>query len=354
MIAGEFAVLQPYHHLMVLAVNRYVYATIEKTEKNRLTLSDFHLDNLEFGFDGNHVEIYSDDPRIRFVGNAMSIVYTYLNERQIEIAPVSLSIKSELDDESGIKYGLGSSAAVVTSVINAILNSFLSDEPSKELIFKLSAISHVITQGNGSGADIAASTYGGMLYYSSFQAEWLLDEYKRAKSISDLVEKDWKYFSVKPIEFPKGVQFCVGWTGNAASTAKLVDEILHLKEVNPTSFNNFLSHSKQAVEWFSTGMETKNIPLLLKGVKENRSALATVGNEADVLIETPKLAKLCDLAEKLDGAGKPSGAGGGDCGIAFMPTKENVDRLFEAWEVEGIKPLSILPSLYGSSIVNDA
>ncbi|WP_337019560.1 phosphomevalonate kinase [Oceanobacillus massiliensis] len=348
MIAGEFAVLEPNHHLAVMAVDRFVYATIHSSDSNELTLQDFSLYELGWSFKADQVEIASDDSRVGFVSDAMSISCTYLREKKIELAPFSLSIRSELDDESGIKYGLGSSAAVVTSVVSAILHRFL-DNPSSELIFKLAAISHVKTQGNGSGADVAASSFGGLLQYASFQAEWLRNAYVESESISALLEMDWIYYSLQKIEMPKNVYFCVGWTGKPASTSKLVDKILQLKTDHPDAFQSFLEKSDRAVSDFLKGMDEDNVPLLLKGVKQNREALATVGGNADTLIETPLLTKLCDLAESLGGAGKPSGAGGGDCGIAFMPSKEKALELMKAWEEAGIKPLTIQPSRQGAS-----
>ncbi len=344
MIAGEFAVLEPHHHLAVMAVNRFVYATIERTTANGLTLHDLNLQDLEWGYANNEITILTDDDRVRFVRDAMTISYTYLREQNITINPFHLSIRSELDDETGIKYGLGSSAAVVTSVVKAILKEFLIEEPMPELVFKLAAISHVKTQGNGSGADVAASSYGGLLQYTSFQADWLKGAYYHRNSVTELVEQDWVYYSSRTIIMPRNVHFCVGWTGKPASTAKLVDEILQLKIDKPAAFESFLKKSDEAVADFLTGVNEGNIDLLLKGVKENREALATVGRHANISIETPLLSKLCDLAESLGGAGKPSGAGGGDCGIAFMPTKEKADELMEAWEKAGIKALNLRPS----------
>ncbi len=349
MIAGEFAVLEPHHNLAVMAVNRFVYATILRShDNNRLTLHDFNLLDLAWEFEKDRVIVNTDDERVRFVCDAMTISYRYLKEKKVSIGKFHLSINSELDDESGNKYGLGSSAAVVTSVVSAILNEFMTEEPSKELIFRLAAISHVKTQGNGSGADVAASSYGGLLQYSSFQAEWLRSAYLQSDSITALVEMDWIYYSSKPISMPKSIYFCVGWTGKPASTAKLVDKILQLKLDNLDAYRTFLKNSDDAVAEFLKGMQEENIDLLLSGVKKNREALSTVGTHANTPIETPLLSTLCNIAESLGGAAKPSGAGGGDCGIAFMPTKEKADELERLWEKAGIKPLPLQPNPFGA------
>src|SRR5690625_4751288 len=143
-------------------------------------------------------------------------------------------------------------------------------------------MSHVKTQGNGSGADIAASTYGGVLQYSSFQAAWLLEELKRAHTLTALVEKNWEYLTIKQIELPRSLSVCVGWTGQPASTAKLVDEILELKVKNPNQFRLFLTDSEIAIDKILRGIEKESILDLLEGIRENRYCLSVLGENAGV------------------------------------------------------------------------
>jgi len=352
MIAGEFAVLEPYQKLAVMAVDRFVYAQIQASDINSLTLENFNI-NTGWDFDGTSVSIASENPRVNFVQEAMKNTLIYLREHDIEISPFSLTIKSELDDESGKKYGLGSSAAVVTSAVAAILNYFLPIKPADMLIFKLAAISHVKTQGNGSGADIAAATYGGVLEYSSFQADWLLEEIQCTESLTVLVEKKWTYLTVKSITIPERLEICIGWTGNPASTSDLVNHILLLKRNEPSKFDTFIHNSDQAVRDFLKGMKTSDIPLLFEGIKRNRHALAKVGQEAHVQLETPLLQTLSDQAEENGGVGKQSGAGGGDCGIAFMPSKEKVEQLKQAWSKENIKALDLTVYPHGATVLSE-
>lgn len=347
MIAGEFAVLVPKQRIVVMAVNRFVYTTIEESTENTLSLENFKLQYLKWDHTENGVFVHSENKQKDYVENAMTIAMTYLKENGVSVKPCHLSVHSELDDISGVKYGLGSSAAVVTSVITAILNMFLHTEPSKTLIFKLASMTHVKTQGNGSGADIAASTYGGVLAYTSFQAEWLNDAMNVAESITELVNKDWIYWSVEPIQLPDALQLSIGWTGKPASTSHLVRDILSLQASDSCKFEAFLENSDRAVNMFLHGVKTNNISELIAGVKKNRQALMEVGDQA---IETPLLRTLCDLAEQYGGAGKPSGAGGGDCGIAFLPPGANIEGLNRLWVQNGIKPLSLNTSPAGSTV----
>lgn len=342
MVAGEFAVLEPHQKLVVMAVNRFVYTTIGSSERNVVHLHSFDLHHLTWDWVEQRVVFHDENPPTTFVQAAMETTLTYVAEKNVHMTPFSLSIRSELDDEaSGAKYGLGSSAAVVTSVVKAILTYYLDDQPQDDVVFKLASIAHVRIQGNGSGADIAASTFGGVLEYKSFQADWLLKEVSQTEDMTSLVEKTWTFLSIKPTVFPTGIDISVGWTGKPASTQNLVNDILALKETNLACYTDFLADSWDAVTKIVQGMEADNIALFLAGITDNRHALAKLGEAAQVNIETVKLAQLSDIAEQYGGAGKLSGAGGGDCGLAFVEQEVNVRAMHNAWEKAGIQLLEI-------------
>ncbi|GAB4075200.1 phosphomevalonate kinase [Barrientosiimonas marina] len=349
MIAGEFAVLENYQTLVAMAVDRFVYATIDDSRDNRLTLESYGLYKMPWAYEARAVHVKTADKRTRFVAEAMTTVYTYLQEQGITPEPFHLAVRSELADASGRKYGLGSSAAVVTSVVAAMLHRFWPEEPADALIFKLAALSHVMTQKGGSGADVAASSFGGWLEYASFQASWLREASTRFATISELVNADWPYFSAQPLELPDTIYLCIGWTGSPASTPKLVDKILRLQESDPDLYQQFLTDSADAVGRFTRGIREADPALIMDGARQNRQALAAVGRQAGAPVETPLLTTLCDLAEAHGGAGKPSGAGGGDCGIAFMPSKAQADALMAAWEEAGIQPLALRPNATGAT-----
>src|SRR5699024_1685347 len=131
--------------------------------------------------------------------------------------------------------------------------------PAKELLFRLAAIAHVGTQGTGSGADIAASVYGGLIEYTSFQADWLLAAEERMDTVTELVEADWPYASVKEVTLPDNIHIFVGWTGTPASTVRLVDEILLLKKNDKQAFESFLASSEEHVQLYLQGMHSEDL-----------------------------------------------------------------------------------------------
>lgn len=341
MIAGEFAVLEPNYKLIVTAVDRFVYVRIEDAINNSLTLENYNLRNLTWSYESKKLEMTKASKATRFVEQAIKITYDYLTENKYKLTPIKINVKSELADSTGIKYGLGSSAAVVTGVVEAILKKFMPEDMTKMLVFKLASLAHIITQGNGSGADIAASSFNGMIEYTSFQAEWLLKKYKTSSTVTELITSDWEYLTIKKISMPKNIQFAVGWTGLPASTKSLVNQLRKLKETNAVDYNQFLTKSKEAVELLLSGLKTDNQEDIFKGIEMNRQALYEVGKRANVKIETKKLFKLSMAAKEVSGAGKLSGAGGGDCGIAFIPAKSKIETLKNAWKKIDIVPLDL-------------
>lgn len=343
MIAGEYAVLEQYQRLVVAAVDRYVTAELTSSEVGKLTLVNRDVDNAFWEYKDESVVIEAEDKVVSFVKEALQTTFTYLQEQDIEITPFELTITSELDDLSGAKYGLGSSAAVTTAVIKVVLDYLLTEEASSEMVFKLAAIAHLKVQGNGSGADVAASTFGGWIEYSSYQAEWLLEEIKKAKSLSRLIKRNWQYFKLETLKLPENLSLCVGWTGQAASTSDYVEKIQQFKHKDHQAYAEFMVQSSTAVQEILHGMKEGEIELINEGIQMNREALRRLGEQSGVELETPELAALCDLAEKHGGVAKPSGAGGGDCGIAFMPSLEKVAEVKEEWEKIGIKALDLKP-----------
>ncbi|HLS67325.1 MAG TPA: phosphomevalonate kinase [Pseudogracilibacillus sp.] len=350
MVAGEFAVLERNETLLVMAINKYVETTIRSAQENSVTFSDFQLEHIGWHEERGEIIFHQSDSRFQFVQKAMEVTFTYIKRHGMTVTPCALSIKSNLDDEAtGAKYGLGSSAAVVTSVVHALLTFFLREKAKDEVIFKLASIAHIAVQGNGSGADIAASTYGGLLRYTSFQADWLLEKLQQYDDVTELVDITWDYLTVERVQFPQNMHIYVGWTGAPASTKNLVTEISQLKETNRVAYDSFIHASRCAVQTIVFALENDDVQQFFTGIRKNRKALATLGRDANVNLETDKLRFLSDSAERLSGAGKFSGAGGGDCGLAFLPVHVDGNKLLDTWEEAGIKALDVQLDTRGST-----
>lgn len=349
MIAGEYAVLEPNQKAVVAAVNRYVTVYIKPCNLNQLSLPQWGLEHITWEISDGRVQFSVPDSRLRFIENSISVAAEFLQGKSIRICPFQLQIISELDDTAtGRKYGLGSSAAVVSAVVAAILSfhRYHKESPILDEIFKLSAIAHLKTQGSGSGADIAAAVYGGWLEYCAFNVKWILDELEQGKKFTELIEKPWLNLLIRQINPPPFLRLVVGWTKEPAATAPMIKSIEYFREDNLDAYNQFLKKSSAAVDSLLQSFERKDCTEAINSLSQNRKALQKLGENAGVTIETEKLRTLCSIAESF-GSGKSSGAGGGDCGIAFLRGDSQLQELYKAWEAAGISPLNLSVSKIG-------
>ena len=112
-----------------------------------------------------------------------------------------LTIDSNLADNSGQKYGLGSSAAVLVSVVKA-LNDFYGLELSNLYIYKLAVIANMKLQSLSSCGDIAVSVYSGWLAYSTFDHDWVKQQMEET-SVNDVLEKIGQAYISNLYKLPK-------------------------------------------------------------------------------------------------------------------------------------------------------
>jgi phosphomevalonate kinase len=350
-IAGEYAILEQGHSAVVIAVDRYMIGEISSSDYNELHLPQIGLNNIKWQVKGKKILFNIEDSKLSFVKNTLYTVIRFFKEKGIALRPFSLTVESELDDGEGKKYGLGSSAAIVVTVVTAMLHFFQDKkiQPTEELIYKLSAIAHYYTQGNGSCADIAASTFGGWLKYTMFDHSWLDHEINAGTNLIKLVDQKWPLLEIKRIPPPQDLYLVVGWTGKSVSTVPMVRSIQALRTNHFEVYQEFLSRSKYAVSRLIESFYENNSLRAVESLTDNRHALMHLGELATVDIETPELKKLISIANRY-GSGKSSGAGGGDCGIAFVINKEHVAKLEKDWQQANIEPLKLNVSLTGVSV----
>ncbi len=148
MLMGEHAVLLG-HRAIACAVDKKIQVSLIPRSDNvvviRSALADYQAD----------LEHLPADSRLSFVIFAI---------RQVS---ASLSSGFELDIHSEFSHtvGLGSSAAVTAAVVKA-LSVYLKEKlPLRQLFERALAVIHGV-QGRGSGTDLAASVYGGLIGYT--------------------------------------------------------------------------------------------------------------------------------------------------------------------------------------------
>lgn len=339
-IAGEYAVVEPGHPAIIVAVDQFINVTIEGARKNG-SIQSAQYSDLPIRWTRRNGELVLDhrENPFHYILAAIRLTEKYAQEKGTLLSFYDLKVTSELDNSNGRKYGLGSSGAVTVATVKA-LNLYYDLKMDRLTQFKIAALAHLAVQGNGSCGDIAASCYGGWLAFSTFDHEWVLRKQQKW-TLTQLLTSDWPELSIRPLIVPKSLRLLIGWTGSPASTSDLVDQVYQSKEAKEKGYAKFLADSKDCVNRLIDGFLNEDSRTIKKMITENRKLLVGLSSLTGVTIETPALKKLCDLAETYRGAAKSSGAGGGDCGIVIVDQKTGILPLMSAWEKADIIPLPL-------------
>ncbi|MDT2668100.1 phosphomevalonate kinase [Enterococcus dongliensis] len=337
-IAGEYAVVEPGHPAIIVAIDQFISVSIEPAKKIG-SIQSAQYSDLPIRWTRRKNELVLDirDNPFHYILAAIHFTEKFAQEKGKKLAFFDLKVTSELDNSNGRKYGLGSSGAVTVATVKA-LNVFYDLQLSQLELFKLATLAHLNVQGNGSCGDIAASCYGGWLAFSTFDHDWVLKRLE-AEKLTTLIESTWPNLQIEPLQVPEDLRLLIGWTGSPASTSDLVDQVHQSRYDN--SYENFLTDSKNCVDQMILGFKQNNVPLIQKMIRRNRQLLNQLTSLSNVSIETEELKRLNDLAEKYGGAAKSSGAGGGDCGIVIIDKRAGILPLMSSWEKASITPLPL-------------
>lgn len=204
---------------------------------------------------------------------------------------------SRFRDERGHKLGLGSSAAV--AVVGAALLTGRGDETVLDLALEAH---REASRGEGSGIDVAASFYGGVIAA------------RRQPS------------PVEPLASQLGkLKLSVLFTGKSASTVDLVTACR-----KAPSWTQWITVMRDLAEDGLRAWEKQNATAFLSIVARYGRAMAQLGRDAGVEVVTPEIDAIMRLAdESRHAAAKPSGAGGGDVVLVFSTDDDTPKRIAE-------------------------
>lgn len=347
MLAGEWAVLERGNSALVLSMDKGVTVTLQQSNNFSFDIPIIGIQGIKAEFYGKSLRIltklsHEQEIQFSFVHYATLFALYYLQENGIAITPFHLSIHSKISSISG----LGSSAATVVGIVKGILSFHGVDvtcEEEKEIAFKISCIAHYEAQGKqGSCFDVAAATYQEPLIYRRFDPDWLEYSYKKNKNITAVVEQMWPYLEIEPIQLCPMMHVCVGFVGYGARTSELIQKMKQFKKHEEHFYKRASDLLAGIVEQLIDAINRHDTQKILKLIKQNRNALKSLTDYSGLLLETPELGLLCDIAEQYGGAAKLSGAGGGDCGIAVCFDEKTAKNIMEAWRIHRIEPVACL------------
>lgn len=262
MLLGEHAVLHG-RRALVCAINKRI--TVEIFQCLEKTVRIFsHLGSYEAPLND-----LRDHPDFRFVLDA---VKQYSLEQGIE-----LKIESEFSSD----IGFGSSAAV-TVATHAALMGMIDDR--MELFNRSLATIHRV-QGRGSGADVAASVFGGVVAYRA-----------------------------EPLEIhsmPETFPLTAVYSGSKMKTADVINWLEERRALNPEYYEKIFDRMDASV-----GEVIDDFPMLGKNLILNQKLMEEMG------LCSAALAEIISIFQSLETPAKISGSGLGDCaiGLGYFPT----------------------------------
>lgn len=217
---------------------------------------------------------------------------------------------------SGRKLGLGSSAAIVVASLGALelaLGAELAEHEVRTRVFERALLAHRTAQGGGSGIDVAASTFGGVL----------------------VAQQAASGLALRAAELPAGVRIRVLSSDTPASTPSLIAAVAALRTRDAALHRRLLGAQAEASERAAAAVIAGEAEGFVMALAAQGRALSALGAAAGVPIVTPSVERLIEAAERVGAAALPAGAGGGDislwvtAGAAALP------------ELDGLTPLDL-------------
>jgi phosphomevalonate kinase len=352
-IAGEYAVLEPGHLAILVAVDRHVSVTVSGSGgvdvviDSDLWPGETRLHRRDGGLVGDDGQPAPE--RLGQVVSAIDVVDGLLTERGRRLPPVHLSIRSRLHRD-GTKFGLGSSGAVTVAVVAAVA-AYCGVPLSPDERYRLAMLATLRHGAGSSGGDLAASVWGGWIAYHAPDRAAVRDMLQH-RGIEAMMRVPWPGFRLRRLPPPRGLALEVGWTGQPASTSSLAGRLGRTRDWRGSAAQrSFVARSDECVHASIRALERGDDHELLHQVRAARQVLAGLDDEVGLGIFTTRLTALCDAAEAVGGAAKPSGAGGGDCGIALLDAtaKQDRSRLRREWAAAGVLPMPVHIQLMNGS-----
>lgn len=216
-------------------------------------------------------------------------------------------------DGSSRKLGIGSSAAILV----ASLAAASPEGASREALFEQALAAHRVAQGGGSGVDVAASVFGGILVCSLNPTSGSLD--------------------VRPHALPSGTVVEVFSSPISAETRSLLRLVRAFAERAPKEYRSLMDRSAAGA---NLAMRARAPSEFIEAFREQTMALGELGEKAGAPIVTPETARLAAIAESEGAAFGPSGAGGGDIAL-FIGAAASSDAFRAEARGAGLSPLAM-------------
>jgi len=303
-ILGEYAVLAGAPAL-VMAVNRRAAVSLSAARGRRWRIAAPHWTRreavLEFSSAGQPAWRDHED-------NAFSLPRGVIDALAASGAPLAacppltISLDSSALSRPGssppVKLGLGSSAALTVALAAGLGHHARCHvepggrrEPPLQQLIEI----HAALQGSrGSGLDVAASLYGGVIVYRRDPAP-----------------------QAEPARLPRGVQWCCVWTGTGAATGPLLATLETWRTRRGNEYGTRMDSLTDVAAAGVKAAQAGDTGAFLDSIHSYGQALQALGEAAGTDIVSGPHRRLESIARQSGIVYKVCGAGGGDAGIGM-------------------------------------
>ncbi|TFC77915.1 hypothetical protein E3O45_06615 [Cryobacterium sp. TMS1-20-1] len=313
-LLGEYAVLHGAPALLA-AVDRRVTVTVVPAGSWRLHAQSIGIQHLDLDDEGQLPAALNAQTRstLRLFDTVRAAV-----RARVGGGPFEISIDSAELSRDGHKLGLGSSAAVA-SALTAALARASRLHLDRAALFTLAQSAHRAAQdGTGSGGDVAASVYGGLLSYAVGATP-------------------------VPLQWPTDLTMLAVVTGEGSVTTDLVGRVNDFGAAHPLQHAQDVARLTRLAHTAQSALADR--AEFLRLIDDYFTALARLDSHAEAGIVTARHRELRVVAQRAGGVFKTSGAGGGDVGLAFSASGLAAERLAAALTDAGA---SVVPLVLGA------
>jgi phosphomevalonate kinase len=218
------------------------------------------------------------------------------------------------------KLGLGSSAAIVVALTGALLRHAGAGAVDQAEQLAIACEAHRRLQGGaGSGTDVATSLYGGVVGV----------EFPAPGGVP----------RVTPLAWPQGLHCLAVWTGRSASTPAMLARLRGWQQAQPALAAGHLARLGAASSRGLAAWRAGDTAGVLGAIGHFADALHQLDEAVGLGIWSAEHREIAGLAAEAGVAYKPSGAGGGDYGLAFTGRAGGLSGLRQAVEAAGYQCL---------------
>ena len=298
-ISGEYAVLDG-APAIVSTLKQKVNITIQKSDKNHNIYTTSVLQGVfPFTMDDDANVLWLDaDPGIfgSLFEYAVKILKPKLKEK-LWIAVDSSEFFRTTKDGTAIKLGIGSSAAISVGISQA-LSQYQDIRSSPENLLSQANSIHQGSQGKqGSGIDVACC---------------FADQ-----GVIECTQDSVNNHTWSVLNWPNGLHLQALTTSQYGLTKRLVANYQRASNLYPKEFKSALDQFLDITQSLSSAWRSEDVDLIIDLLRAYDVQIKKLDKIGDIGIYTQVHADIQNIASRHNVFYKPSGAGGGDIGLAF-------------------------------------